>query len=26
LIGLTRFLPVQTIQCSTPRGYARRQP
>ena len=24
LIGLTRLLPVQTIQCSTPRGYSRR--
>ena len=26
LIGLTRFLPVETFQCSTPEGNTRRQP
>lgn len=26
LIGPARFLPIQTIQCSTPKRYVRRQP
>jgi hypothetical protein len=26
LIGLTSFRPIETIQCSTPRGYVKRQP
>ena len=26
LVGLARLLPVKTIQCSTPKGNARRQP
>ena len=26
LIGLTRFLPIHSFQCSTPKGFARRYP